>query len=85
MDHKYCKAYLVRDFRQFAGWTELQEKDQPELSDDDVCYLWDDFTVVNTPISGKGSRVVFASVTPEWRAFCTMHLRFAVPEDLRTA
>ncbi len=85
MHHKYCKAYKLRDLRQFSGWTEQHEGDQPELSDDDVCYLWDDFTVVNTPIPGKESRVLFATVMPEWQEFCTTTLQFAIPEDLRYA
>ena len=81
---KYCKAYYLRDLRQFAGWTEKREESEPVLSDEDVVYLWDDFTVVTSPvIPGKG--LVFDSVTPEWKDFCAGTLRFEIPEDLRYA
>jgi hypothetical protein len=81
---KYCKAYYLRDLRQFSAWTEKNEVDEQPLTDDDVVYLWDDFTVVRSPIiPDKG--IVFDAVTPEWQQFCTTILRFAIPEDLRYA
>ena len=81
---KYCKAYYLKDFRQFRDWTEKRENDEPELMDDDVVYLWDDFTVVRSPvIPDKG--LVFDTITPEWQEFCTTVLQFAIPEDLRYA
>jgi hypothetical protein len=81
---KYCKAYLLKDLRQFNGWTENRENEATELADDDVVYLWDDFTVVQSPvIPDKG--LVFDVVTPEWRNFCTTTLGFVIPEDLRYA
>src|SRR5215469_8459004 len=84
MLRKYCKAYYLRDLRQFSSWTEKREADEPELTDEDVVYLWDDFTVVRSPvIPDKG--LVFDTITPEWRDFCTTILQFAIPEDLRYA
>jgi hypothetical protein len=84
MLRKYCKAYYLRDFRQFSGWSEKRENDETELTDDDVVYLWDDFTVVRSPvIPDKG--LVFDTITPEWQNFCTTTLHFAIPEDLRYA
>jgi hypothetical protein len=81
---RYCKAYYLRELRSFSGWTEKNEEDQPELSEDDVVYLWDDFTVVRSPIvPDKG--LIFDSVTSEWQGFCTNTLQFAIPEDLRYA
>ncbi len=81
---KYCKAYYLRDLRQFSAWAEKSEVDEPGLSDDDVVYLWDDFTVVRSPITpDKG--LIFDAVTPEWQDFCTTTLQFAIPEDLRYA
>jgi hypothetical protein len=81
---KYCKAYHLRELRQFSGWAQKNEANEPELSDNDVVYLWDDFTVVRSPvIPNKGS--VFDRVTPEWQHFCTTTLQFAIPEDLRYA
>lgn len=84
MLRKYCKAYYLKDLRQFSSWTEKSEANEPELTDDDVVYLWDDFTVVKSPvIPDKG--LVFDTVTPEWQNFCTATLHFEIPEDLRYA
>ncbi len=81
---KYCKAYHLKDLRQFDGWTEKREEGEAELTDDDIVYLWDDFTVVKSPvIPDKG--LLFDSVTPAWQDFCTVTLQFAIPEDLRYA
>jgi len=84
MLRKYCKAYHLKDLRQFSNWTEKREENEPELSDDDVVYLWDDFTVVRSPvIPNKG--LIFDEVTPEWQDFCKTALNFEIPEDLRYA
>ena len=81
---KYCKAYYLKDLRQFHNWSEKREADEPELTDEDIVYLWDDFTVVKSPvISNKG--LLFDEVTPEWQDFCTTTLNFEIPEDLRYA
>ena len=84
MLRKYCKAYYLKDLRQFGNWTEKREADEPEFSDDDIVYLWDDFTVVRSPIiPDKG--LIFDAVSPEWRGFCAATLKFEIPEDLRYA
>lgn len=84
MIKKYCKAYHLKDLRQFSDWTEKQEENEPELTDEDVVYLWDDFTVVKSPvIPDKG--LIFDQVTPEWQQFCATTLKFEIPEDLRYA
>jgi hypothetical protein len=81
---KYCRAYYLRDLRQFSDWTEQRAADEPELMDEDVVYLWDDFTVVRSPvIPDKG--LVFDTITPEWQQFCATTLQFAIPEDLSYA
>lgn len=81
---KYCKAYHLKDLRQFASWTEKRDEDEEALSDDDVVYLWDDFTVVRSPIiPDKG--LIFDTITPEWQNFCKETLHFEIPEDLRYA
>jgi hypothetical protein len=81
---KYCKAYHVEDLRRFSGWTEKHEQGEPELSDSDIVYLWDDFTVVKSPVTPEKG-LVFDNVTPEWQAFCKTTLQFEIPEDLRYA
>jgi len=84
MLRKYCKAYYLKDLRQFSAWTEKREADEPELTDKDVIYLWDDFTVVRSPvIPDKG--LIFDTITSEWQGFCTTRLQFTIPEDLRYA
>jgi len=80
---KYCKAYKLADVRQFSGWVEKREENEVELTDDSICYVWDDFTVVKSPVQEKGA--IFDNVTPEWREFCATTLRFEIPEDLRYA
>src|SRR5690349_3552562 len=81
---KYCKAYHLKDLRQFSNWTEKREENEPELTDDDVVYLWDDLTVVKSPvIPDKG--LLFDEVTPAWQSFCQETLKFEIPEDLRYA
>ena len=81
---KYCKAYHLRDLKQFSHWSENKSADEPALTDDDIVYLWDDFTVVRSPVvPDKG--LIFDKVTPEWQEFCQSTLKFAIPEDLRYA
>lgn len=84
MLRKYCKAYYLKDLRQFNNWTEKREENEQELTDEDVVYLWDDFTVVRSPvIPDKG--LIFDNVTEEWQHFCKNTLAFEIPEDLRYA
>jgi hypothetical protein len=78
----YCKAYHLRDLRLFSGWQENVSEQALPLADDSVVYLWDDFTVATSPI--QRDQVIFAAVTPQWQAFCTDTLHFALPDDLRT-
>jgi hypothetical protein len=84
MARNYCKAYYLKDLRAFPGWSEERQENEPELTDESVVYLWDDFTVVRSPvIPDKG--ILFEKVTPEWQAFCHTSLQFEIPEDLRFA
>jgi len=73
---KYCKAYHVKDFRQFAGWSEGDK----QLSDDDVVFLHEDYTV--TESIWPNENVIFNNVTPEWQDFCDTVLGFKAPDDL---
>ena|SRR5436190_24025039 len=83
MIRKYCKAYYLKDLRQFSDWTEKREESEAELADEDVVYLWDDFVVVRSPVLPGG--VIFDQVTPQWQDFCQTTLGFEIPEDLRYA
>lgn len=84
MSRKYCKAYHLRDLRQFRDWTEKREEQEPDPDDDAIVYLWDDFTVVRSPVIPERG-VIFDQVTPEWQEFCRTSLGFEIPEDLRYA
>jgi hypothetical protein len=91
---RYCKAYLVKDLSQFAGWSpdlsnlhsETRYEDgrevtevRTELKDDDILYLQEDLRVTDGIFLDEN--VVFSDVTPEWTAFCTETLEFRVPVE----
>ena len=84
MMRTYCKAYYVKDLRQFPGWSERAKEDEAHLADEAVVYLWDDFTVVKTPVSPEPD-MLWDQATPDWQEFCQTTLRFEIPEDLRYA
>jgi hypothetical protein len=83
---KYCKAYLVKQFRQFEQWREnpISEdagdasSEQQSFSGDDVLYLQENYVVTNGIFQDE--QIVFAQVTPEWQQFCQTVLQFQVPE-----
>lgn len=87
---KYCKAYLLRELRQYSAWSESPlstmkrengngESEAP-FPDDKVVFIHQDFTV--TESMWHNENVVFNSVSPGWEEFCTMSLQFKVPDDL---
>jgi hypothetical protein len=80
---KYCKAYHLADLRRFDGWIEQNANDDSVMEDDTICYIWDDFTVVSSPI--KTAAPIFDQITPEWKQFCIDQLHFSIPEDLHYA
>jgi len=71
----YAQAFLLGELRKFSDWHE----EKNELTDDDVVFLQQDFTV--TELIWPGENVIFNRVTPEWKDFCTHKLRFKVPDD----
>lgn len=73
----YCKAYKLRELRQFSGWVEQSSEQEAGLADDDIVYLWDDYSVARTPVQERGT--LFEAVTPEWQAFCRSTLAFTLP------
>ncbi len=80
---KYCKAYHLRDVRQFEGWEEQHISTPANLSDDSIVYLWDDYTITVSPIHQE--TLLFSNVAPQWQDFCSRVLNFTIPEDLRYA
>src|SRR5829696_517158 len=86
----YARAYLLGDLRKFSDWREEkinwketipadENGNSSELSDDDVVFLQQDFTV--TELIWPGENVIFNRTTPEWIDFCTQELQFKVPDD----
>ena len=88
---KYCKAYLLQDFRQFAGWSEKAENARKkkmeidgkvqeeirELTDDAILYLQENYVVTDSLFEDEN--IIFDDVTPEWMAFCQNTLEFEIP------
>jgi ankyrin repeat protein len=85
---KYCKAYHLKDLRQFSGWSEgrinwkksADETDEREFGDDDVVFVHQDLIVTQSIWANEN--VIFNDVTPEWQQFCASVLAFRVPDDL---
>jgi len=75
---RYCRAYPLGDLRGFEGW---RDPDGEPLADDAVVYLWDDLTVVASPVI-PDSQVLWDTVGPGWERFCRDTLRFELPADL---
>jgi ankyrin repeat protein len=75
-DRKYCTAYHLSDLRRYPSWT----SELPDLGDDDVVFLHQDYTVTKSIWAGED--VVFDKVTDEWKNYCSNELRFAVPDSL---
>ena len=88
---KYCKAYPVKGFREFSGWTEdvhnlrkaNEQREEKEidvgmdLTDTDFLYLQENFTVTDGIFLDEN--VIFDKVTPEWTSFCQGALEFEPP------
>jgi hypothetical protein len=89
----YCKAYLVRQLRQFPGWTENQANVRKEtreidgkeveverrLDDESHLYLHDSYVVTDGIY--KDENVIFDVVTDDWKRFCHETLEFEIPVD----
>jgi hypothetical protein len=89
---KYCKAYPLKQLRQFSQWhektentkTETKDVDDQEvevnreLTDDDFLYLQENYVVTDGIF--KDENIIFDDVTPEWKDFCHNTLEFQIPE-----
>jgi len=90
---RYCKAYYVKELRQFSGWSESQITRQAHAeqravedraaqadTDDDIVFIHHDLTV--TQSMWHNEDVIFDRITSAWEEFCTQVLHFKVPDDL---
>jgi uncharacterized protein len=95
LTRKYCKAYHLRDLREYEGWSESrinwkEKKDNgnsaepPDphgtFSEDKVVFIHQDFTV--TESVWHSENVIFQDVDEAWKEFCSTALGFKVPDDL---
>ncbi|NJN14048.1 MAG: hypothetical protein HC836_32270 [Richelia sp. RM2_1_2] len=88
---KYCKAYLIKNLRQFEQWTENLENTRKEkqeidgkevevkrvLTDDDFLYLQENYVVTDGIY--KDENIIFENITPRWKEFCHQTLEFEIP------
>jgi len=90
-ERKYCKAYYLKDLRNYSGWSEDRiewkgreingEKDVEEpLTDEKVVFIHQDFTVTESVYHNEN--IIFNKVDSDWKEFCSNSLSFKVPDDL---
>lgn len=73
---KYCKAYLLKQFRQFNQWKENQQENK-QITEDSVLYLQENYVVTDGIY--KDENIIFDNVTDEWKEFCHQVLEFEIP------
>ena len=94
---RYCKAYQVKQFRQYPHWREntdalpprdnadpnepLKDECEPRALEADGVLYLQESLVVTHGIA-LDEYVVFDDVTPEWRSFCEQTLDFRPPANL---
>lgn len=94
---EYCKAYYLKDLRQFPGWPanhQASSKEAPSaatgsngnngeaaLEDEEEVAFLHSDLTV-TKSMWREVDVIFDQVTPEWKQFCENVLKFKVVEDL---
>jgi hypothetical protein len=89
---KYCKAYPVSRFEGYHKWNDAvkackQRQEgasadpQSETASVGYFFLQEDYTVTDGIFLDE--KVVFDSVTNEWKEFCHDALGFELPPDLR--
>ena len=90
---KYCKAYLLKNLREFSQWYKYAKETTEEkeivdgkeveikrnLAEDDILYLQENYVVTGGIF--KDENVIFEHITPEWKEFCTKGLNFEIPVD----
>ena len=88
---RYCKAYLLKNLREFNQWYKYAKEIKQEkklvdgkeveiernLTEDDVLYLQENYVVTGGIF--KDENIIFEYVTSEWKDFCTEILNFEIP------
>src|SRR6185503_12340156 len=89
---KYCKAYTLKNLREFSGWAEKRENARKEkqvvdgeeveipreLTDDDYLYVQETYIVTDGIFLDE--QIIFDQVTPEWIEYCRSALQFIIPD-----
>ncbi|MEV5431727.1 hypothetical protein [Streptomyces sp. NPDC052701] len=73
----YCKGYRLGELRTFREWDQLCRGTEAGMADGAVVYLWNDLTVVRTPVL-RDEGLLVGEVTQSWREFCETVLGFTV-------
>ncbi|MGF1523403.1 MAG: hypothetical protein ACFBSF_13900 [Leptolyngbyaceae cyanobacterium] len=87
----YCKAYSLKQLRQFHQWSEKVENASQEqqvidgktvettrsLTDDDFVYLHANYVVTDGIFMDEN--ILFENISPEWKDFCNYTLKFEIP------
>ena len=83
-ERKYCRAYYLKDLRQFDGWPEggpARDGTETDGAEQDaIAYVHEDYHVTRSIWARED--ILFDGDTPEWREFCHQTLNFHVPDDL---
>ena len=86
----YCKAYYLAQLHQFPGWSEKSENTRKEkknkeeveisrqLANDDFLYIHSSYIVTDGIFEDKN--IIFDNITPEWKQFCKVTLKFNIPK-----
>ncbi len=76
----YCRAFTLAQVARFPAWSS-SDADPPAVSDEDIVYLHQDFTVTRSMWHDEA--VLWRDVTPEWQAFCESELGFSEADSHR--
>jgi ankyrin repeat protein len=93
-ERKYCKAYYLRDLKNYSEWNESRINWKKKVNDngdgnghpndsfpdDKVVFIHQDFTV--TESAWHNENVIFNQTNTGWKEFCATTLKFKVPDDL---
>ena len=84
---KYCKAYHLKDLRNFPAWCESVTNEKPSASgdmqdesspNDQIVFIHQDYTV--TESMWHNENVIFDNVDAAWIEFCAGSLGFKTPD-----
>jgi hypothetical protein len=78
---RYCKAYPIKRFETFPGWSIKTENLKKEsgtarhLGEQDYFFLQENYVVTDGIFVDQN--IVFDQITDAWKSFCTRELKFS--------